>query len=89
MRYVSSVHYLFQVRGAAVGDIWLERGLRQDDPLSPFLFLIVAKGLSTFLKQVELSHELKGIVVVKRAPVVSHLLFVDDNFFFGHASPSS
>jgi hypothetical protein len=61
----------------------LHRGLRQGDPLFPFLFLFVADGLSTLLqKEVELNG-IFPIKVCQRALGVSHLLFADDTLFFG------
>ncbi|XP_057790730.1 uncharacterized protein LOC131007831 [Salvia miltiorrhiza] len=38
------------VNGSPSGEFDLERGLRQGDPLSPFLFLIVAEGLHALIE---------------------------------------
>ena len=51
MLCVSTVQYHVSVNGKLVGSIFLERGLRQGDPLSPYLFIIYAKGRSTMLKE--------------------------------------
>lgn len=64
----------------------LTRGLRQGDPLSPYLFLLVAEGLSSLLKGAKSRGELQGVRVCRNAPVVSHLLFADDSLILMEAS---
>ncbi|CAN0872225.1 Uncharacterized mitochondrial protein AtMg01250 [Linum grandiflorum] len=58
------------------------RGLRQGCPLSPFLFLFCAEGLSGLLRQAEMAGTLMGMRVSRSAPRLTHLLFADDSFFF-------
>lgn len=62
------------------------RGIRQGDPMSPYLFLLCAEGLSSMLKHVGPQFLSKGIRVGIRAPWVSHLLFADDCLVFTQAS---
>ena len=62
------------------------RGLRQGDPISPYLFLIAAEGLSCFLKG---EGGISGISVAPNAPAVNHLLFADDNLLFFEANELS
>ena len=54
------------------------RGIRQGDPLSPYLFLLVAEGLSCMLRRAEDRGELEGVKVCHNSPQISHLLFADD-----------
>ena len=73
-----------QVRVAQVHE-FQHRGLRQGDPLSPYLFLIVAEGFSCLIQRAEELGELKGIRVCRGAPMVSHLLFADDSLILMNA----
>ena len=55
------------------------RGIRQGGPLSPYLFLLCAEGLSSLLHFEEEAGGIEGIRVCRNAPSVSHLLFADDS----------
>ncbi|XP_057803553.1 uncharacterized protein LOC131018874 [Salvia miltiorrhiza] len=59
------------------------RGLRQGDPLSPFLFLFCAEALSGLLRKAETNNLLHGARICRTAPRVSHILFADDCIIFG------
>lgn len=86
MRCVTSVRYSFQINGRVVGEVVPPRGLRQGDPLSPYLFLICAEGLSSLLRQAEDKGEITGLKLARNAPSISHLLFVDNSLLFLKAS---
>jgi hypothetical protein len=58
----------------------LTRGIRQGDPLSLYLFLRFAEGLSSFLCYEEVVGGIEGIRVCRNTPSVSHLVFADDSF---------
>jgi hypothetical protein len=51
------------------------RGLQQGDPLSPYLFLLCAEGLSSLLLYEEEVGGIDGVKVCRNAPSVSHLVF--------------
>lgn len=79
MQCVSTVSYRFKVNGEMTEDITPTRGLRQGDPLSPYLFLICAEGFSALLNQAEEEGELEGVTICALAPSITHLLFADDS----------
>ena len=63
--------------------------MRQGDPLSPFLFLLIMKVLSRILKKTEENNLIRGFHVgaVNSVGVrISHLLFADDIILFCDAS---
>jgi hypothetical protein len=65
------------------------RGLRQGDPLSPYLFLICAESFSSLLHHAEASNMIQGILISNGAPSVSHLLFADDSLILMSSNPSN
>ena len=79
MKCVTTVRYQIKVNNEVTNTILPGRGLRQGDPLSPYLFLICAEGFSSMLQDAEENGRLKGIKICRNAPSVSHLLFADDS----------
>ncbi|RVW15226.1 LINE-1 retrotransposable element ORF2 protein [Vitis vinifera] len=83
---LSSVSYAILVNGNAKGWVKASRGLRQGDPLSHFLFTIVADVLSRMLLKAEERSLLEGFRVGRNRCMVSHLQFPDDTIFFANSS---
>lgn len=82
MNCVKSVRFTFSLNEQLVGKVTLQRGLRQRDPVSPFLFFFCSKRPSGLLKNAEEEDELEGIRFVEPGIRVSHLLFADDGMLF-------
>nr|GFA63080.1 RNA-directed DNA polymerase, eukaryota, reverse transcriptase zinc-binding domain protein [Tanacetum cinerariifolium] len=66
------------------GPLMLNRGLRQGDPLYPFLFIIAMEGLHVALEDA-IDAGLYRSIKVNNLPL-SHLFFVDDALFVGEWS---
>ena len=79
---LSMVSYVVLVNGNTKGWVKASRGLRQGDPLSPFLFTTVADVLSRMLLRAEERSLLEGFRVSRNRTRVSHLQFADDPFSF-------
>ena len=86
MTCVRSVRYSVKFNGKLLVVFTPSRGLRQGDPLSPFLFLFVADALSALLSKSVNDGSLRGVTICHGAPVISHLLFADDTLLFFEAS---
>ena len=86
MSCVSTPSFSIRINGKAYGNITPFRGIRQGDPLSPYLFLICAEGFTSLLAKAEMEGRLHGVAVCRSAPSITNLLFVDDSFIFCRAN---
>ena len=89
MECVSSVSYSFLINGGPQGKVIPARGLRQGDPLSPYLFILCTEVLSGLCQKALVNGSLPGIKVARNCPAINHLLFADDTMFFGKTNPTS
>ncbi|XP_024640465.1 uncharacterized protein [Medicago truncatula] len=75
------------VNGSPTDEFPLKRGLRQGDPLSPFLFLLAAEGFNILMKSMSANQFFHGYKVGSDATtVVSHLQFADDTLIIAEKS---
>lgn len=59
------------------------RGLIEGDPLSPFLFILGAEGLSALLRDAEQKKKsIHGVKIGKKVEPISHLFYADDSLLF-------
>ncbi|VVA40654.1 PREDICTED: reverse mRNAase, partial [Prunus dulcis] len=63
-----------------------QRGVRQGDPLSPYLFVLCMEKLSHIIAARVLKKEWKAVRAARSGPLISHLFFADDLILFGEAS---
>ncbi|CAM8905799.1 unnamed protein product [Rhodiola kirilowii] len=86
MACVKSVSYTIKINDQISEEFWPERGLRQGDPLSPYLFLLCTEWFAQKLRQGQEENMLRGIKICRGAPEVTHLLFADDSVIFLRAN---
>lgn len=77
-RCYGTAHYSFLVNGTTVEHFQGSRGLRQGNPLSPFLFLVVADVFGALLSKAFNAGILEGFEVKPNGLRVSHLQFAND-----------
>ena len=86
MSCVTTPSFSILINGKPHGMIHPSKGIRQGDPLSPYLFLLCAKGLTALLKKAELEGRIKGVSICRGAPKVTNLMFADDLLLFSQAT---
>ncbi|RVX14047.1 putative ribonuclease H protein [Vitis vinifera] len=80
--FEKAYNHVILVNGNSKGWVKASRGLRQGNPLSPFLFTLVVDVLSRMLLRAEERNGLEGFRVGRIRTRVSHLQFADDTIFF-------
>ncbi|XP_019433997.1 PREDICTED: uncharacterized protein LOC109340726 [Lupinus angustifolius] len=74
------------VNGSPTSEFNMVRGLRQGDPIAPFLFLIVVEGLAGIMRSAVAKRLFKGYEVGKDKVLISHLQYADDTLLIGAKS---
>lgn len=64
LRCISSITYSINVNGVRGSPFKPTKGLRQRDPLSPYLFLICSEGLSILLRLAIEGNYMRGLKLV-------------------------
>lgn len=82
MSCVSTASFSILINGQPTRTFYPTRDLRQGDPLSPFLFILCAEGLSTLLRDAESKKEIHEVKIGKKVEPISHLFFADDSLLF-------
>ena len=83
---ISTTSVSMLVNGTPQGFFFPSRGLRQGDPLSPFLFILGDEVLSKVLHRVEDEGKFRGFQLVSTCLRVSHLLFANNLIIFSRAN---
>ena len=78
METVTTTSYSILINGEPKGFITPTSGIKQGDPLSPYLYLLCTEWSSALLRKVEESRALKGVLSSQQGVCISHLLFADD-----------
>jgi len=77
------------VNGSPTREFFPRKGLRQGDPLAPFLFLIVAEGLAGVTRAAEEKKLIDSLEVGKSKVKVNMLQYADNTLFFCEANTKS
>ena len=83
--YVSTATFSVLINGSLTGFFGSSRGLRQGDPLSPYLFVLGMEALSLMIDKAPKGSYISGYIFKGRNDTVkqiTHLLIVDDTLVF-------
>jgi len=82
---ISTVKFSVLINGAPEGFFEAQRGIRQGDPVSPFLFILAMEGLNNMIKTAKTNRWITGFEVStnnERSLEVTHLQYADDTLIF-------
>ncbi|GJT58097.1 RNA-directed DNA polymerase, eukaryota, partial [Tanacetum coccineum] len=77
------------INGSPTPELDMFNGLRQGDPMSPFLFILAMEGLHALVSKAVATGLFKGASIGRGNINVSHLLYADDAIFVGEWSHSN
>ncbi|KAJ0938354.1 putative RNA-directed DNA polymerase [Helianthus annuus] len=80
---LSSARASVLVNGSPTFEFKCDKGMRQGDPLSPFLFVVAMEALSCLLNKAREVGVVSGISLPNDGPHLSHLFFADDALILG------
>lgn len=80
---ISSARASVLINGSATKEFPLTKGVRQGDPLSPFLFIIAMEGLNVVVNSACQKSLFHGIKIPKGRLSISHSFYADDVIFVG------
>jgi len=80
---ISSVSYFLLIDGEPKGFFQLTRGIRQGEPLLPYIFILCMEVLTTTLiKEADMAKSSIGIKICPRSQKILCLFFADDCLLF-------
>ena len=89
MSCVTSASASILVNGSPSAPFKLQRGLRQGDPLSPFLFMLVGEVLNKVILKATNTGLWSGLEIRKNGLKITHLQYADDTLIFSEAKMES
>lgn len=86
MKCISLAKMKIMWNGSLSEEFNMERGIRQGDSLSPYIFVLCMERLSHIINDSIESKHWRPIKVSRGGPQISHLFFADDLLLFVEAS---
>ena len=78
MALVTSASFSILLNGSPSKSFRPSRGLKQGDPLSPFLFIVIMEGLGKAITSAKTEGTIHGLKLTQEGNTLTHQQFVDD-----------
>ena len=86
MSCITSSKLSMLVNGERIDSFSPSRGIRQGDPLSPYLFILYMEYLASLIEAENSCRNWTGVKTSKEGPIFSHLFFANDLLLFVKAT---
>ncbi|PKI36247.1 hypothetical protein CRG98_043359 [Punica granatum] len=86
---ISTTTFSILLNGSLHGHFSPSRGIRQGDPILPYLFVVSMEILSRVLYRAKSNRDIKGIQISRGGPQISHLMFADDLLILSRATEAN
>ena len=86
MKCVTTVSFSILINGGKSNFFKSSRGLRQGDPLSPYLFILCQEVLARLIEKERVAGNIVGVKLNIGGPDFTNVMFADDLMFFSKAS---
>lgn len=83
---ISSVSFEVLINGGKIEQFKPSRGLRQEDPLSPYLFILGQEVLSRLIEHEMVKKKLSGARASIASIAITHVMYADDIVLFSKAT---
>jgi hypothetical protein len=87
--YIEDIPFSILINGSSSSFFNSTRGLRQGDPLSPFLFILAEEALSRGISMLLAQNKIAPYFVTKSIRGISHSLYADDIIIFTNGNTKS
>ena len=84
---VSSASMSVLLNGSPLRPFKMEKGLRQGDQISPYLFILVSEALVYFMSKAHDMNMIEAVSIGKAKVSLKHLQFADDMLIFAPKNP--
>jgi hypothetical protein len=84
------MNYVVIVNGIQTRQISPTRGIRQGDPISPYLFIICVVAFNSLLSRADDTKNLTSVPTFKKGPLLNHIFFfflANDSLIFCNTNP--
>ena len=85
-KFISTPKISVLINGTPEGFFEISRGIRQGDPLSPSLFILMVESFGRAISDAYQKRRISGISITKNLPNITHQQYADDTILLGKST---